>query len=165
LSAHSGFPWTPVTGFLNSVPITGADTINPTRPLGVLAEWNHDYSNDTFITPGGNFPQGGLHYFDIGPQDPNNPRPPGIGRNSQRGPRYFNVDMSVVKKFGLPNMKVLGEGASIELRGNFYNIFNKLNLESIGFNTPQSKIEDPHFGTSPGGLAGRVIEFHARLNF
>jgi hypothetical protein len=73
--------------------------------------------------------------------------------------------MSVVKKFGLPNMKVLGEGASIELRGNFYNIFNKLNLESIGFNTPQSKIEDPHFGPSPGGLAGRVIEFHARLNF
>src|SRR5215467_6810710 len=160
LSAHSGFPWTPVTGTQNSVPVTGADTINPTRPIGVLAQWNHDYSNSTFTTPGGNFPNGGPAYFDI-----SQPGPPGIGRNSQRGPHYFDVDMSVVKKFGLPAMKVFGEGATIELRGNFYNIFNKLNLQPIGFASDEAKIENPHFGMSPGGLAGRVIEFHARFNF
>jgi outer membrane receptor protein involved in Fe transport len=160
LSAHSGFPWTPVTGTQNSVPVTGADTINPTRPIGVLADWNHDYSNSTFTTPGGNFPNGGPTYFDI-----TQPGPPGIGRNSQRGPHYFDVDFSVVKKFGLPTMKVFGEGANIELRGNFYNVFNKLNLQSIAFGSDQARIENSRFGTSPGGLAGRVIEFHARFNF
>jgi outer membrane receptor protein involved in Fe transport len=160
LGAHSGFPWTPVTGTQNSVPVTGALTINPTRPIGVLAAGNNDYSNSTFTTPGGNFPNGGPAYFDI-----SQPGPPGIGRNSQRGPHYFDVDFSVVKKFGLPTMKLLGEGASIELRGNFYNVFNKLNLQSITFGSDQAKIENSHFGTSPGGLAGRVIEFHARINF
>ncbi len=160
LSAHSGFPWTPVTGTQNSVPVTGADTINPTRPIGVLAAGNHDYSNSTFTTPGGNFPNGGPTYFDISA-----PGPPGIGRNSERGPHYFDVDFSLVKKFALPAMKLLGEGASVELRGNFYNVFNKLNLQSIGFGSAQARIEDSHFGTSPGGLSGRVIEFHARINF
>ena len=160
LSAHSGFPWTPVTGTQNSVPITGADTINPTRPIGVLADWNHDYSDSTFTTPGGNFPNGGPAYFDI-----SQPGPPGIGRNSQRGPHYFDVDFSVVKKFGLPTMKLFGEGANIELRGNFYNAFNKLNLQSIAFGSDEARIENTRFGMSPGGLAGRVIEFHARLNF
>jgi hypothetical protein len=160
LTAHTGFPWTPVTGTQNSVPITGADSINPTRPIGVLAAENHNYSNSTFTTPGGNFPLGGTKYFDISA-----PGPPGIGRNSERGPHYFDVDFSVVKKFGLPTLRLLGEGANIELRGNFYNVFNKLNLQPIGFGTAQARVEDSHFGTSPGGLSGRVVEFHARVNF
>jgi hypothetical protein len=62
-------------------------------------------------------------------------------------------------------MRVLGEGANIELRGTFYNVFNKLNLQPIAFGSDQARIENSHFSTSPGGLAGRVIEFHARLNF
>lgn len=160
LTAHAGFPWTPVTGTQSSVPVPGADTINPVRPIGVLRAGNQNYSNSTFLTPGGNFPGGGNTYFDI-----SNSGPPGIGRNSQRGPRYFDVDFSVVKKFALPTLKVLGEGANVELRGNFYNVFNRLNLQSIGFGSDQARIENTQFGTSPGGLSGRVVEFHARLNF
>jgi acyl-homoserine lactone acylase PvdQ len=71
----------------------------------------------------------------------------------------------VVKKFGLPNNRFWGEGASIELRGNFFNIFNKLNLQPFSFGTDNTRVENPKFGQSPGALAGRVIEFQGRFNF
>ncbi len=38
-------------------------------------------------------------------------------------------------------MKVLGDGAKIEFRANFFNLFNKLNLMNI-----QNNITDVHFG-------------------
>ena len=51
LTAYSGFPWTPVTGFQNSVaPVTSAATINPTRPVQYYNNANQsDRSNDCFI--------------------------------------------------------------------------------------------------------------------
>ena len=88
-----------------------------------------------------------------------------IGRNSFRGPHYFGVDASLAKKFALPAMRYLGEGASIELRGNFFNLFNKLNLQPFSFGTDNTRVESSLFGRSPGGLAGRVIEFQARFSF
>jgi hypothetical protein len=174
LSAHTGFPWTPTTCVIQSVPITNAFNICPTRPTALLAPPGRDTSNDAFLKPDANFPGmvntgncnasngpvGGLPYFDIC-----NPGPPGIGRNSFRGPNYFGLDLSIVKQFGLPTAKVIGEGAKLELRGNFFNVFNKLNLQPISFNTDQNRIENPKFGQSPGGLAGRVIEFQARFVF
>ena len=57
--------------------------------------------------------------------------PPGIGHNSFRGPNYFNVDFSLVKGQRMPG--ILGEGAHLELRANFFNVFNKLNLASFNF--------------------------------
>jgi hypothetical protein len=101
-----------------------------------------------------------LPYFDIC-----HPGTPGIGRNSFRGPNYFGLDLSIMKQFGLPTAKVIGEAAKLELRGNFFNVFNKLNLQPISFNTDQNRIENSKFGQSPGGLAGRVIEFQARFVF
>jgi hypothetical protein len=73
--------------------------------------------------------------------------------------------MSFAKQFGLSGIKFLGEGANLELRGNFFNIFNKLNLQPFSFGTDNTRIESPLFGRSPGGLAGRVIEFQARFSF
>jgi len=174
LSAHSGFPWTPVTGRLNSVAITNADTINPTRPSALLTQPRSDTSNGAFVIPDANFPgivrngncdpsKGplqGAPYFDICDRGA-----PGIGRNSFRGPHYFGLDFSLVKKFSLPSVKFLGEGASLELRGNFFNAFNKLNLQPIAFGSDQARIDNPRFGQSASGLAGRVIEFQARFSF
>jgi hypothetical protein len=174
ISAHSGFPWTPVTGQLNSVKTTSPQTINPTRPSALLLQPGHDTSNSSFLTPNSNFPgiirngncdptKGPLQgspYFDIC-----HTGPPGIGRNSFRGPHYFGLDLSVVKQFGLPSTKFLGEASKLELRGNFFNAFNKLNLQPIGFGTDQSRVENAKFGEAPGALAGRVIEFQARFSF
>lgn len=172
---HTGFPWTPVTCVIQSVPITNASNICPVRPTELLINPHQDTSNHAFMTPGAEFPGiidsgncnamngpiGGTPYFDICPPA----GPPGIGRNSFRGPNFFNIDTSIAKRFGLPNLKFLGEAASLELRGNFFNVFNKLNLEPLSSQTSSVQIESSQFGLSQGGLAGRVIEFQARLTF
>jgi hypothetical protein len=96
--------------------------------------------------------------------DPNNPGgvlPPGIGRNSFRGPRYFAVDLSLGKRTGLPSF--LGEGAFLEVKANFFNAFNQLNLAPFEFFAPT--IDNRDFGRAQSALAGRVVEFQARFNF
>src|SRR6266404_274649 len=171
LSAHTGFPWTPTTCVIQSVPITSAANLCPTRPSKLLKEPGRDTSNEAFLNPLANFP--GLKFFgpgvNCGQADPANhpgfpyfdictPGQPGIGRNSFRGPHYLGLDFSLAKQFGLPNLRLIGEGGKIELRGNFFNAFNKLNLQPINFNTDQNRIENTKLGQTPGGLAGRVIE-------
>jgi hypothetical protein len=58
-----------------------------------------------------------------------------------------------------------GESARVDLRANFFNLFNKLNLIPFARNANNVSINDTHFGQSSGALAGRVIEFQARLSF
>jgi hypothetical protein len=88
------------------------------------------------------------------------PNAPGIARNAFRGANYFDVDATLSKSFGLPPMKVLGEGARLEFRANFYNLFNKLNLTN-----PQTDIMNTHFGEAQAALGARVIEMQARFSF
>jgi hypothetical protein len=91
--------------------------------------------------------------------------PPGIGRNSFRGPQYFSVDMSLGKVFAFPNVPGLGEAPRFEFRTNFFNAFNLLNLQAIGFFDPGVDVRSSNFGRASRGLAGRVVEFQARLSF
>jgi hypothetical protein len=86
--------------------------------------------------------------------------PAGIGRNSFRGPGYFDIDATLSKSFGLPKMRVLGENARLEFRANFYNLFNKLNLTNL-----QTDILNAHFGEAQGALGSRTIEMQARFSF
>jgi hypothetical protein len=88
------------------------------------------------------------------------PTRPGVARNAFRGPSYFDVDATLSKSFGLPTMPVLGEGAKLEFRANFYNLFNKLNLTN-----PQTDIINNHFGEAQNALGARVIEMQVRFNF
>jgi hypothetical protein len=88
---------------------------------------------------------------------------PGIGRNSFRGPKYRDIDLTIAKKFGMPD--AFGETANFEVKANFFNVFNFLNLQSFGFNTSSTNIGDPSFGKSLGGLSGRVVEIQGRFSF
>jgi hypothetical protein len=54
------------------------------------------------------------------------------GRNTFRGPRYFNSDVSLVKRFKLP-----WEGHTVTFRAEAYNVFNNVN-----FNTPNTTLTD-----------------------
>ena len=159
---HTGFPWTPKTGRCTSTP--GGPTLCPARPARYFGGALTDTSNDTFLSPHGQFPgiqPNGLPYFDI--NNPGGFLPPGIGRNSFRGPRYFSVDMTVGKKTMLG---FLGDGTSLDLRANLFNAFNNLNLAPFRFGSPSNPIiEDPNFGKSERGQAGRVIELQARFSF
>jgi len=157
LTAHTGFPWTPVVGQCAS---TRGPSICPSRPVAYFGGAGTDTSNDAFIT-GSNFPGGGSHFFSTAA--PNGFQLPGIGRNSFRGPHYFDVDMSLAKKFGLSNH--FGEGKFLEVKANFFNIFNILNLQPFNFNSPSTQVNSTLFGRAERGLAGRVVELQGRLTF
>ena len=160
LTAHSGFPWTPLIG--NCVRTASQQFVCPSRPIGYFGGALDDTSNEAFTRPGGNFPGGASKYFNTAE---NLNALPGIGRNVFRGPRYFSTDLSMVKRFALNDFAHLGEGAGLELRANFFNVFNQLNLAPFGFFSPSTDLRNPSFGQATAGLAGRVIEFQARFNF
>lgn len=179
---HTGFPWTPVSfGPTNNNPV--GDGFRPDRPTAYAGTCIHNPGNSDFIN--GVCPTT-TSRSGTAANDPNFPTlltncgagldqcfttafPRGgapIGRNSFPGPRFEQVDLSLAKQFGLPNTSWLGENANLEFRGNFFNAFNTLNLVPIpNFSSNDDLTNTSHFGRSPGGLAGRVIEFQARLSF
>jgi hypothetical protein len=60
----------------------------------------------------------------------------------------------------------MGEGKFLEIKANFFNVFNLLNLQPFNFNSPSTQIQSPlTFGRAERGLAGRVIEFQGRFSF
>jgi hypothetical protein len=151
---HSGFPWTPVIG--QSVQTPGGPSLGPIRPTAYFGGAGDSQSIDAYKT-GSNFPNGGAKYFDL-----TDVGPPGIGRNSFRGPRYFQIDLSFAKNTRLPWFR---ENSNLELRANFFNIFNQLNLAPLNFNDQGTQPGNPLFGISSAGLAGRVVELQARFSF
>ncbi len=167
LSAHSGFPWTPTYGNTGGnvvYPNSGYGTLRPASYSGGMVQ---DYGNNAFETPYGDFPNGALAYFGV-PTWPATgiPPAPGVGRNILRGPRYFGVDATLGKAFGLPNNKVFGERARLNLEMNAYNLFNQVNL--TGLNTTISndgKTSNPQFGVAQSAFSGRIVEVQARLSF
>ena len=70
------------------------------------------------------------------------------------------MDLALTKAFGLPTMKVLGEGARIEIRANAFNLFNKINLANIDTN-----IYDNSFGRAQNALGARTIEGEFHFKF
>ena len=159
---HSGFPWTPIYTNIDGNNIcsitynTGCGAPNGSlfqfRPLTYAGGAGSSQSISTFEKPNGNFtgitttggPTAGAPYFTAPPYTqctlpyPETcpiPEAPGVGRNSFRGPRYIDVDATISKSFGLPKMKVLGEGARMEFRANVYNLFNNLNLDPTQMDT------------------------------
>ncbi len=154
----TGFPYTVKIG--QSLRFANGEPWGPIRPTRYLGGALTDHNDRAFIRPGGNFPGGGARYFDtvtIGP--------PGIGRNSFRGPGYRSMDLSLVKQTVLPRIPGLGEAPRLEIRFNFLNAFNELNLEPLGFFSEGVFADRPNFGRATRGLAGRVIEFQARVSF
>ncbi len=175
VTARTGFPFTPVVGGCTSTP--GGPALCPVRPQGYSGPTDIDTSDDAFIS-GSNFPGGGAPFFTVFDQANNTVAPPGIGRNSFRGPSYFSVDMSIVKHTKLGGF--LGESSDLELRANFFNVFNQLNLKTFAFgsdattigffdargpNEPGVLTNNPRFGIATEGLAGRVVELQARFRF
>ena len=85
-----------------------------------------------------------------------------LGRNTFRGPRYFNVDMSLIKGFRIPwfTSTASGSGADLQLRLEGFNVLNTLNLLS-----PVNNMSSPLFGKSVSAYAGRSFQLAGRLSF
>jgi hypothetical protein len=81
-----------------------------------------------------------------------------LGRNSFRGPRYFNVDLSLIKSVRVP--WVTGPSANVQFRVEAFNVLNTTNLLN-----PINNLRNPLFGKSVEALPGRIIQFSGRLSF
>jgi len=95
-----------------------------------------------------------------------------VGRNVIRGPRQSNIDFSIIKRFPFRESK------SIELRAEFFNLFNQVNLSNPisdfnavvatgGFDSNTGRIINPgDFGriTSTSNNP-RLIQFAVKFNY
>lgn len=161
-SWNTGFPWTPK--LFGSLRAPNGREFNDVRPTSFNGRQPLENTNDNFLQPGGIFPGGGSAYFGT-TLSGNNPfaNRPGIGRNRFRGPRYFSTDISIAKDFGLGAWS--GERATLNVRFNFFNVFNQLNLSPFTSNTDSTRVQSDRFGTATSALSGRVGEFQIRLSF
>jgi hypothetical protein len=169
LTYRTGFPWTPVTFNLQTVPNQiGAAPAGPVRPLSYNGQAGNSCSNSAWLT-GSNFPNrttanpGGGNYFSTS-LPPTFNYQPGIGRNSFQGPCYFDVDMSAAKEF---SFDAFDHHTLVRFQANFYNAFNKLQLQPItnGNANNGANIQNQFFGFAQAADAGRQIEFLARIQF
>ncbi|HLY43183.1 MAG TPA: carboxypeptidase-like regulatory domain-containing protein [Terracidiphilus sp.] len=124
--AHSGSPFTPLDG--NDVSNTGSLGFVSYEHLNVIGNpaLSHRSAAEWFNTAAYAVPTFGT-YGDA-------------GRNSLRGPNYWDLDSSVFRQFPV------GEGRQFEFRAEAYNLANHVNLGQ-----PDGTITDgPSFGTISG---------------
>lgn len=158
MSKHSGFPFSALIGSCNTNNDRNGDGYCPDLPFayngGVITSASkQQWINGIFPNPAAEFDT--------------TTRGPGCRcRNIFSGPGYTSVDMTLGKIFALPKVAFFGEGSQLEIRANAFNVFNTLNLAPLIPATAQTDIINTgQFGRTSDGLAGRVIEFQARLSF
>ena len=165
LDKHSGFPFTALIGACDPTQDRNGDGYCPDMPMaytgGIIASPSKkQWINGVFPNPAASFP-GASNPVPAGT------RGPGCHcRNIFAGPGYTDVDVSVGKNFTFPSMPLLGEGAKLEFRANFFNALNILNLQPLApASSPTDITNTGSFGRPADGLSGRVIEFQARFSF
>ncbi len=180
---HTGFPFTPVYNTTVAPYYQGAG-YGQLRPAQYLGGAGTKTSNSVFMgdngAPNPNYGGNATKYFlaptyVAGPTFPNTApvMTPGIHRNSLTGPHYNDIDGSLVKQFGLPSNRILGNAAVFEFRADFYNLFNETNVNGssidtlVGAANPDGTVAsfNPHFGTATGALGSRTIQLQARFSF
>jgi Carboxypeptidase regulatory-like domain/TonB dependent receptor len=169
---HSGFPWNPVVSVVGGELYCGTCyAYGSLLPGAYLGGARSSTSNDAFKTvASSNFPNGGAAYFSAPTYIAYSgsaygsalPQTPGVQRNSLNLPGYKDIDLTLSKGFGLPNLPVLGENARFELRMDAFNVFNNLNFNP---GLISNNIGSSNFGTITGALGGRVIALTARFSF
>lgn len=169
---NTGYPWTPRTGSCLQGATSSSGNFCDPRPIGYDGTAPRGNSNDEFLS-GGPFPgsyiggncevgAGCNNVFTTAFPFNANPLsyPPGVGRNTFNGPKYFVTDVSLGKRFGL-----WSETSGLDLKFNFFNVFNQLNFAPFGSNSNPTRVNNPGFGIPTNGLSGRVGEFQARFSF
>jgi hypothetical protein len=79
-----------------------------------------------------------------------------VGRNSFRGPNFWQWDLGANKSFRIPAR----EGMTLQFRSEFFNILNHTN-----FGAPTADITSAAFGTIRAAYPARQIQFALKLMF
>ncbi len=78
----------------------------------------------------------------------------GLGRNAFFGPKFVNLDATLMKNFQI------NERNRVEFRWEAFNALNHAN-----FNTPVSNLSAGNFGVITGSTAARIMQFALRYSF
>lgn len=122
-----------------------------------------------------NFPNGGAAYFTeatytaaarattFSPTTLTTYGPPtrAMARNSFNMFMYQDLDVSLAKAFHVPENRVLGSRAAMEIRADAYNVFNLTNLTP----TPSTSLTSTTFGAATSALGSRTVQLQARFSF
>jgi hypothetical protein len=87
--------------------------------------------------------------------DPANPRPGTLPRDSFRLPGYANIDLALIKEFG-----VWKENGRLQLRLEAFNAFNRVNLNSV-----QSNLGAANFAFPTSAFQNRVVQLAVKFLF
>lgn len=157
----SGAPFTVYSGIQQ----TGAGTIGADRP-DQIGKPNLSTSHSSTRRREDYFGLGAANatFFSIpiGIQDgtgPNSGRFGMLGRNSFRGPAYYDFDFAVIKTTPIAHRSSGVERADLQFRGEFFNVFNVVNM-----GLPANTIKGSGFGViSKTAGTSRQIQFSLKL--
>ena len=144
----AGTQWGPANPYPNNCGDYNADGFNLDYPsLGTAKPGG--FSRKAFLT--GVFPAGSFITPTIGTEG-------NVGRNIFRGPGFVNIDATLMKNFTLPWFH--DQHATLQFRGNFYNVINRVNLTSVDYNVTSGT-----FGKAQDTLQPRMIQLTSRFQF
>jgi hypothetical protein len=136
VSAHSGTWFSAWTGIDNSMTGIGLD-----RPNVVGDPYMRNTSTRQWLNPAA-FVANPIGTFG------------NSGSDSLRGPAYVDIDAAVSRYF---NIK---ENQKLELRFEFFNLFNHVN-----FSNPDNNLQDSTFGVIQNDVGPRILQFALRYTF
>lgn len=157
-SDHSNTAFINGTNYANILTNVGQSTATVNGSAGTVVAYSNKYFNvpnyAAAMEAANNtgFPSGNVAL----------PAPPGLDRNAFVGPHYRDVDASIAKAFGLPNNRIVGENAKIEIRADIFNLFNILNLNPADV---ANNVTASNFGQDTTALGSRTITLQARFSF
>ena len=157
----SGSPFTIYSGIQQ----TGAGTIGADRPDQIaIPDLSTAHSStrprDDYFGRGAN----NASYFSIpinvaGGTGPNSGRFGTLGRNTFRGPAYYDFDFALIKTTPISRRASGLERADLQFRGEFFNVFNIVNM-----GLPANTLEGSGFGLiSKTAGTSRQIQFSLKL--
>jgi len=157
----SGSPFTVYSGIQQ----TGAGTIGADRPdqIGIpdlSSAGSSTRSRDDYFGRGAN----NASFFSIpigiqGGTGPNSGRFGTLGRNTFRGPAYYDFDFALIKTTPIGHRENGLERADLQFRGEFFNLFNIVNM-----GLPANIIEGTGFGMiSKTAGSSRQVQFSLKL--
>ena len=184
-NAHTGYPYSPNYGTGSSLYCNTCGYSN-VRPF-YLGGGGSNHSNAAFINASnftgisgaGGSPSGYANKYFVVPNysaqityvangtNPNQvaaalPTHPGLDRNAFVGPGYQDVDVTLAKGFGVPNNRITGENARLEIRADAFNLFNILNLNP---GSVTNDVTSSNFGRDTNPTGSRTVTITGRFSF
>ena len=126
--------------------------LNASLPLGVFVAGDLEFNSGRYYTI--------VTGRDINRDSNVNDRPPGQAPNTERGPKYFNVDFNISKAFYFRRAAGSASGMNVNVFANMTNAFNH-----VHYNNPSGVMSSPNFRRITSASNPREIEIGMRFQF